>query len=173
MIDAPSVAVLALGAAAAMTDWSTRRIPNALTFGAAVVAAAFATATAGVSGLGWSAAGWVVGLLLFLPLFALRAMGGGDVKLLAAFGAWLGPALVCWVAVYGAIAGGLLALPLVLWHGRLGQTIANMWSIVTHWRLAGLEPHPAMTLDNPGAARMPYALPIALGAAATLWWRVW
>ena len=62
-------------------------------------------------------AGWIVGLLVFLPLFALRAMGGGDVKLLAAFGAWLGPALVFWVAVYGAIAGGLLALLLVLWRG--------------------------------------------------------
>ena len=58
----------------------------------------------------------MVGLLLFLPLFALRAMGGGDVKLLAAFGAWLGPVLVFWVAVYGAIAGGVLALLLVLWR---------------------------------------------------------
>jgi prepilin peptidase CpaA len=123
--------------------------------------------------VGWCVAGWLVGLLLFLPLFALRAMGGGDVKLLAAFGAWLGPALVCWVAVYGAIAGGALALPLVLWRGRLRTTIANMWAIVTHWRLSGLKPHPVVTLDNPGAVRMPYALPIALGALATLWLRVW
>ena len=97
----------------------------------------------------------MVGLLLFLPLFALRAMGGGDVKLLAAFGAWLGPVLVFWVAVYGAIAGGVLALLLVLWRRRLRATIANMWDIVTHWRLSGLKPHPVVTLDNPGAVRMP------------------
>jgi prepilin peptidase CpaA len=115
----------------------------------------------------------MVGLLLFVPLFALRARGGGDVKLLAAFGAWLGPVLVFWVAVYGAIAGGVLALLLVLWRRRLRATIANMWDIVTHWRLSGLKPHPVVTLDNPGAVRMPGALSIALGALATLWLRVW
>jgi prepilin peptidase CpaA len=173
VIDAPSIAVLALGAAAAATDWATRRIPNALTIGAAAVAIAFAGATGGVSAIGWSVAGFVIGLLIFLPLFALRAMGGGDVKLLAAFGAWLGPSLVCWVAVYGAIAGGVLAVPLVLWRGRLRTTIANMWAIVTWWRVSGLKPHPDVTLDNPDAVRMPYALPIALGALATLWLRVW
>ncbi len=173
VIEAPSIAVLVLGAVAAATDAATRRIPNALTIGAAVVGLAFAAATAGPSGLGWSAAGWMVGLLVFLPLFALRAMGGGDVKLLAAFGAWLGPALVCWVAIYGAIAGGVLALLLVLWRGRLRATIENMWTIVVHWRLAGPKPHPVLTLDNPDAVRMPYALPVALGALATLWLRVW
>jgi prepilin peptidase CpaA len=173
VIDAPSIAVVALGAVAAATDAATRRIPNVLTVGAAAVALAFGAAIGGWHGLGWSAAGWLVGLLIFLPLFALRAMGGGDVKLLAAFGAWLGPVLVCWVAIYGAIAGGALALPLVLWRGRLRTTLVNMWGIVTHWRLAGLQPHPVVTLDNPGALRMPYALPIALGAVVTLWLRVW
>ena len=173
MIDAPSIAILGLGVVAAALDATTRRIPNALTFGSTAVGVAFAAATGGVQGLGWSVAGWMVGLLLFLPLFALRAMGGGDVKLLAAFGAWLGPALVCWVAIYGAIAGGVLALVLVLGRGRLRTTIANMWAIVTHWRLSGLKPHPVVTLDNPDAVRMPYALPIALGALATLWLRVW
>lgn len=173
MIDAPSIAVLGLGALAAAADATTRRVPNALTFGAAAVGMAFAAATGGVQELGWSVAGWIVGLVLFLPLFALRAMGGGDVKLLAAFGAWLGPSLVFWVAVYGAIAGGVLALLLVLWRRRLRTTIGNMWDIVTHWRLSGLKPHPVVTLDNPGAVRMPYALPIALGALATLWLRVW
>jgi len=173
VIEAPSIAILALGVVAAALDATTRRIPNALTLGATAVGVAFAAATGGVQGLGWSVAGWIVGLLLFLPLFAVRAMGGGDVKLLAAFGAWLGPAMVCWVAVYGAIAGGVLALLLVLWRGRLRTTIVNMWAIVAHWRLSGLKPHPVVTLDNPDAVRMPYALPIALGALATLWLRVW
>ena len=58
-------------------------------------------------------------------------MGGGDVKLLAAFGAWLGPGAVCWVAVYGAIAGGLLALLLVLWRdgcARRWRTCGASWA---------------------------------------------
>ena len=173
MIDAPSLAVIALGAAASAIDWTTRRIPNALTFGAAAAGLVFALATGGLDALLWSAAGFGLGLVLFLPLFALRAMGGGDVKLLAAFGAWLGPALVCWVAVYGAIAGGLLALPLIVWRGRFRATLVNLWALVAHWRAAGLKPHPEVTLDNPAAVRMPYALPISLGALATLWLRVW
>jgi prepilin peptidase CpaA len=173
VIEAPSLATLGLGAAATVADWSTRRIPNVLTFGAAAVALLFALATAGPSGLAWSLAGWGLGVLLFLPLFALRAMGGGDVKLLAAFGAWLGPALVLWVAVYGAIAGGLLALPLLVWRGRLRTTLWNVWGLLAHWRVSGLRPHPDVTLDNPEAARMPYALPLSLGALATLWLRVW
>jgi prepilin peptidase CpaA len=173
VIDAPSIAVIALGIAASAIDWTTRRIPNALTFGAAAAGLAFAAVTGGMPALLWSGAGLAVGLVLFLPLFALRAMGGGDVKLLAAFGAWLGPALVFWVAVYGAIAGGLLALPLIAWRGRVRATIVNLWGLVTHWRVAGLKPHPVVTLDNPEAVRMPYALPISLGALATLWLRVW
>lgn len=173
MIDAPSIAVVALGAAAAVVDTATRRIPNALTIGAAAVALAFGAALGGWHGLAWSAAGWLVGLLVFLPLFALRALGGGDVKLLAAIGAWLGPGLVFWVAVYGAIAGGVLAIPLVLWRGRFRATVTNMWGLVAHWRAAGVQAHPVVTLDNPQAARMPYALPIALGALVTLWLRVW
>jgi prepilin peptidase CpaA len=172
VLEAPAVAVVGLGVAASVSDWRTRRIPNVLTFGATAVAIAFAAATGGASAVLWSLAGFGLGLLLFLPLFALRAMGAGDVKLLAAMGAWLGPALVGWVAVYGAIAGGILAVPLLVWRGRLRTTLANMWSVLIHWRLSGLKPHPVVTLDNPEAVRMPYALPIALGALATLWLRL-
>jgi prepilin peptidase CpaA len=172
MLEAPAVAVAALGAAATVTDWRTRRIPNALTFGASVVAVAFAVATDGIHGGMRSVAGFGLGVLIFLPLFVLRALGGGDVKLLAAIGAWLGPSLVGWVAVYGAVAGGVLAVPWLVWRGRLRATLANMWSLVLHWRLSGFKPHPVVTLDNPEAVRMPYALPIALGALATLWLRL-
>ena len=116
MIDAPSVAVLALGAIATATDWTTRRIPNALTFGASAVAVAFAAATAGVSGVGWSVAGWVVGLLLFLPLFALRAMGGGDVKLLTALALWVPWKEFLELVLIMSVAGGILTVLFGSWH---------------------------------------------------------
>jgi prepilin peptidase CpaA len=174
---AVALAVVTTGAVASAWDIRTRRIPNAVTLGSAAVALAFhafdARSLDGLPGaVGWSAAGWVVGLLLFLPLFLLGGMGAGDVKLLAAMGAWLGPGPVCWVAIYGSVAGGLLALPLVVAKRAFGRTWSNVWGLIGYWRLAGLRPHPGLTLETPGAIRLPYALPIALGALLTLWWRV-
>ncbi len=170
------LAVVATGAVASVWDIRTRRIPNAVTFGSAVVAVVFHAVDAGSlralpGALGWSAAGWAVGFLLFLPLFLLGGMGAGDVKLLAAMGAWLGPGAVCWVAIYGSVAGGVMALPLIVARRAVGRTWSNVLGLIGYWRLAGVRPHPGITLDTPGAIRMPYALPIAVGAVLTLWWR--
>ena len=99
-------------------------------------------------------------------------MGAGDVKLLAALGAWLGPGAVCWVAIYGSIAGGVMALPVIVARRAVGRTWSNVWGLIGFWRLAGVRPHPALTLETPGAIRLPYALPIFARALLTLWWRV-
>jgi prepilin peptidase CpaA len=169
--EASAVAVVALGVVAAGFDLRTRRIPNALTVGAAAVAPVFFAAVVGWHAVLWSVAGWCMGLLLFLPLFLLRGMGAGDVKLLAAFGAWLGPAGAWWVAIYGSIAGGVIAIPWLLCRGALGRTLGNMGALVGFWRIAGPRPHPELTIDSPRALRLPYALPLAVGACATLWLR--
>ena len=106
----PVVAPLVVATIACVTDLRTRRIPNVLTFGAAAGACGFYLADRGLGGLGWSAAGWLVGGLLFLPLFALRGLGGGDVKLLAALGAWMGTSallpIVLLSSLIGAVVGG-------------------------------------------------------------------
>jgi len=169
--DLVASAVLALGAAATLFDFRTRRIPNALTIGAAVAALVCLGVIGGWREAAWSAAGWAVGLLIFLPLFLLRGLGAGDVKLLAAFGAWLGPTGAWWVAVYGAIAGGAIAIPWLLLRGALAGTFANIWALIGFWRVMGPRPHPGLTLDSPHGLRLPYALPLALGAVATLWLR--
>ena len=106
--------------AACVADLRTRRIPNALTLGAAGAAIVFHAANGGGSGLLFAALGWGLGLLLFLPLFALRGIGGGDVKLLAGLGAWLGPSMVLWIAAFTAIAGGVFALVVSAMHGYTG-----------------------------------------------------
>jgi prepilin peptidase CpaA len=171
------LAVIATGLAASLWDIRTRRIPNAITLGGAAVALVFHVCTAGSvaaapGAAGWSLAGWAVGLSLFLPLFLLGGMGAGDVKLLAAFGAWLGPKAVFWVAIYGSVTGGLIAVPLLVARRAFGRTLSNLWGLIGFWRLAGIRPHPGLTLETPGAVRLPYALPVAIGALLTLWWRV-
>jgi len=154
---------------ACATDVATRRVPNLLTFGAALLGAAVHVALGGLPGLAVAASGWTLGLLLFLPVFALKGLGGGDVKLLAAFGAFVGPRLVIWSGLYGAIAGGVLAVALTLSRGVLRRTLGNLRVILTQWRLAGVGPVDGFTLDNSASVRLPYAVPLACGLVVALW----
>ena len=162
-------AVVAIGAAACVTDFRSRRIPNVLTFGASAAAVVFWGVTAGLSGAGWSVAGWAVGCAVFMPWFLLGGMGAGDVKLLAALGAWAGPSAAVWMALYAGIAGGVFAIVVSLARGYLGEMLRNLWVLLMFWRIAGVQPHPEMTLKTGRGPRLPYAFPITAGALAVLW----
>jgi prepilin peptidase CpaA len=167
------VGVVLTGLLACASDLRTRRLPNALTFGSAAVALAFSLVTGGPRALAWSLAGWVVGCCVFLPVFLLRGMGAGDVKLLAAVGAWVGPLTVLWAAVFGAIAGGVLAVVVSLAHGYLGDALRNLGRVVGYWRTFGPAPVPEFTLADAKGPRLPYSLPIVVGTFAALWLRGW
>ena len=156
---------------ACIADLRTRRIPNALTLTAAVIAVVFHAATGGWAAVGSSIAGWLLGVALFFPMFALRGMGAGDVKLLAAVGAWLGPAQVAFVAVATSIAGGVLALAVALLHGYLKTALTNVRALLTHWRVMGVRPLPEVTLEGTQGPRLAYAVPVAIGTMVTLWLR--
>ncbi len=168
-MSATHIAAGALVLLACIPDLRTRRIPNALTLGAAVVALAFHAATAGASGLAVSAGGWLLGAALFFPIFALRGMGAGDVKLLAAVGAWLGPAQVIWVALITSVAGGVLGLVVAASHGYLRTAWSNILSLLMQWRVSGIRPVEKMTLSGHRGPRLAYAVPIAVGTLVTLW----
>jgi prepilin peptidase CpaA len=157
--------------AASVADLRTRRIPNVLTFGAAALAVAFHAASGGWREAAWSGGGLFVGFAAFLPLFLLRGMGAGDVKLLAAVGAWLGPAGANWTALYAAIAGGAMAVVLALSRGYLGTAFTNLWSLAGYWRVVGPRPYDGLTLQSAAGPRLPYALAIAAGAVVTIWLR--
>lgn len=161
--------VIVLVGLACISDVRTHRIPNGLTFGTAITALLFHGTTAGTSGLATSVGGWMLGAALFFPVFALRGMGAGDVKLLAAVGAWLGPLPVAWVALITTIAGGVIALVVALAHGYLRTALRNMWMLLMHWRICGIQPLPAITLEGGRGPRLAYAIPIAIGTVATLW----
>jgi prepilin peptidase CpaA len=168
-MDVAGWAVLVVAAVACVTDIRTRRVPNGLTFCAAAAGVAFSLLAAGWPGAGMSVAGWLVGCAIFLPFFALGGMGGGDVKLLAAIGAWLGPTAVVWVALYTALAGGVMALAVSLITGYVRQSFVNLWGLLIFWRIAGIQPMPGLTLRTSGSPRLPYALAIGAGTVAALW----
>jgi prepilin peptidase CpaA len=156
-------------ALACLSDLRTRRIPNVLTISAAASAVLFHLATGGWSAAGWSVAGLFLGAALFFPMFALRGMGAGDVKLLAAIGAWLGPGQVAIVALATSIAGGVIAVIVALGHGYLRKALTNLYLVLLHWRIAGVRPLPELTLEKASGPRLAYAFPIAIGTVVTLW----
>jgi len=160
---------VALAFVACLFDLRIRRIPNALTLGGAVGACVYALAFHGVSGLTMSLAGWAAGLAIFLPFFLLRGLGAGDVKLMACLGAWLGPGLAVWSALYAALAGGVLALIVALASGYFRPMLENVYLLLAHFRVAGVRPHPELRLDRGKGPRLPYAVPIAVGTLTALW----
>src|SRR5215212_3184421 len=165
------VPVLAIAAAACITDVTTRRIPNVLTFGAAAGAILVRGVLFGTSGIVDGSAGWLTGFVLLFPLFFVRGLGAGDVKLVAALGAWFGAIDALWLALYTAVVGGLVGAGYALARGYLGTALSNIRVIGSHWMYSGFQPVPGITLDNTERPRLPYALPIFLGTLVTLWLR--
>jgi prepilin peptidase CpaA len=112
-----------------------------------------------------------VGAAVFVIPFALGGLGAGDVKLLAAMGAWLGPSGAFWLALYTGVAGGVMALAVALGTGYLRRALSNVWLLLSHWRVAGLRSLPEISLEGSTGPRLAYALPIFAGLMATLWLR--
>jgi prepilin peptidase CpaA len=151
---------LAIGVGAgAFIDLRTRRVPNAVTVPLAVLG--IASAAAGVSDLTVTGAvvGLALGLLFMLPGYMFGATGAGDVKLLAAAGAWLGPSHIGVAFLYTAIAGGVLAVIVARRRRRLALTLESTGKLITTRaaNVAEIE-HPAT--NN----RFAYAPAIAAGS---------
>jgi len=168
-IDALIVAVIA-----AVIDVRQHRIPNWLTYSGIAMGIMLRWAFFGWPGLGSAVAGCVLaGGVVFL-FYLVRAMGAGDVKLLAALGSLVGSGHVLVVLVATAICGGVLAILYAAYRGRMGATVRNVGSVLKFHTWGGLHAHPELNLDNPSALRMPYGLAIASGtlyAFLANWWR--
>jgi prepilin peptidase CpaA len=170
-MDIVAYAVLATAVVASVVDVKYRRVPNVLTFSVALAGFVAAFAVGGPWRLASSVAGWVVGAALLFPFFALRGIGAGDVKLLAATGAWLGPVDVAWAAFFMAISGAVIALVAAAASGYMRTAYDNVWGLLMFWRIAGVKPMPSLTLEGAAGPRLPYAIPIGIGSVVALWLR--
>ena len=101
---------VAVGLMASAEDLWRREISNVLTVSAFAVGIALNVYLDGWSGLTNSLLGGVIGFAVFFIFFVLGGMGGGDVKLMAAFGAIIGKDQIVTAAVMTAIVGALMAL---------------------------------------------------------------
>ena len=152
--------VIVAGVAATVIDIRQRRVPNVLTMGVASAGLLLAMAGLGTATVGGALGGIALGLVLLLPAHMFGAMGAGDVKLLAAFGALLGPADVFDAFLRAAILGGVIALAVALWRGRLRETLYGTAMLMTTRNRAVTAQIKQPSVNN----RIPYAPAIALGA---------
>ena len=156
------IAALIIAMTAAATDLKARVVPNRLVAVGALSGLLLNWWSDGAAGLMSSMAGAVVGFGIFLPFFFLGGMGGGDVKLMGALGACLGVISVAQTAVVASMAGALLAVAAAAKAGVLRRTLAGAGRLLLSWIKMGT-PQPELSLDNPKALKIPYALPIAAG----------
>lgn len=164
------IALAILVSVAAVADARNRTIPNSITVGGAAVGLILQTSIQGWSGLKLSLLGLGLGFLIFLPLFLLRGMGGGDVKLMAAIGAMSGPMNTFLIFVFTALIGGVFAVGLLILRGGMGRALGNLGHILASLvRLkAPHEERPELTIEDARAPKLPYALPMALGTLLLL-----
>jgi prepilin peptidase CpaA len=156
--------LLVLVIAAAVTDLARRRIPNMLLLAGWVAALPLflLSAQPGAALLG-ALTGALCGLLVFLPLYLLRGMAAGDVKLMAIVGLFVGPYDALHVAVVTCCVGGVMALAIIVSKRRVRSAIANLGDLLRPlWmRLQGM---PAATepMRQDSVGSMPYGLAIAV-----------
>ncbi len=151
-------------------DIRSHRIPNYLTLFTALSGLGFQVGAFGWAGLVQGLLGLMLGFGLMLPFYLKGGMGAGDVKALAALGAWLGPRPTLFLFIYMGLAG----LPLLLFYlwrrGELRAAAARCWSAILGFFLS--RPH-SLSLAPSSAATpstgIPYATAIALGMMVLVW----
>ena len=140
------------------TDIRDRIIPNTLTIPAIFCGIIFNILVLGWQGGGiFSAKGMLTGCCLLIIPFILGGMGGGDVKLLAALGSWLGFKAVLNIFLFGSIAGAFIALGLVV----LKKRRLNLTNILNDMLLFALTKKRVISSENSGT--FPYSIPMAAG----------
>jgi prepilin peptidase CpaA len=148
-------------AIAGFTDWRSRRIPNWLTVSGMALGILVNSVTRGWAGTKDSLLGAGLGLLLLLPFVLMRSLGAGDWKLVGALGAFLGPSRLITVLFAAVLVAGVMAVVLVIWKRRMGQTLRNIARMLAALFTLHL-PGPEVSLDNPEALKIPFGVAAAI-----------
>ena len=155
--------VIVLVAAAAQADVRTRKIPNLLTLPALLLGLAMHTSLSGTDGFRSSLAGLAFAGGVLLPGWMFRWMGAGDVKLMAAVGAWLAWPQALIAVLASLVMGGAISLIVALRRGLLREALTGA-AVIAQATLARAG-SPAVTTG----VRFPFALAVLAGTTISLW----
>lgn len=167
--DLRMLALFALLAVAAVSDWRSYRIPNWLTFGGALFALVYGTLAARTPAVGAASAfgGLGIGFAAMVPFYVIGIMGAGDVKLMAMAGAFIGPEQTLMAVLFTFIAGGVAAMVFAIHRRRVGHMLANVKDAaqgVMFSGIAGIRPSGRINASL-SIGKLPYGICIAAGTA--------
>jgi prepilin peptidase CpaA len=172
----PATIVLIAALIAAVTDVWKFKVYNALTLPLMAGGLLYHGVAGGPAALADSALGLLFGFAILLMFYAMGAMGSGDVKLMAAIGAWLGMPMTFYVFIASALAGGLYAVTLLVLAGGIQEAVINMhilWlRMVSFSRHLGSDERIEAEVKRDDRRRrlIPYAAMVAIGVISTLLW---
>jgi prepilin peptidase CpaA len=154
--------VLAISAVGALTDLVWGKIFNWLTIPALLAGLCASYGLAGWDGLSSALLGALAAFVLYGWMFAMGALGAGDVKFLMALGAWGGFRFVLETALLGIAVGGLMGVLMLVFSGKLPGFLRRMhyFILTVFYRELALE---KPKIDH--SVTMPFGIPIAIAAA--------
>lgn len=154
-----------------VTDLRERKIYNNIIFPTLIISIMFHLILGGLSGLGFSLLGFIVGLGVLLIPYLMGGMGAGDVKLLAVIGALKGTAFVLNTALYMALIGGILALGIILFRKGMLKRLKSIIYTICGFRYGLKIP---LTIGKDAlTTTYPYGVAIAGGAILCLTIQGW
>jgi prepilin peptidase CpaA len=161
---------MAIALAGGWMDLRSRRIPNWLNLSACILGFGLNTFFSHAAGFRLAGEGFALALLVYLPLYLIRAMGAGDVKFMAAIGALIGPENWLGVFLTTAILGGVASLCLIVARNRLHVTLSNLLTITTELVKGRMPFHrdPSLDVRDTQALGLPHGTIIAVSVCIFL-----
>ena len=165
--DPRTVVLFALLIVASVSDCRTYRIPNWLTMTGAAIGIIYNSVAPLMlhNSFLWALSGLALGFLITLPLYALRAMGAGDVKLIAMVGAFLGAPDIFYAVLCTLIVGGVAALGFAFSQRSLGRMFGNVKNIVQVMMfsvMGGVRPDVHIDVTQ-SVGKLPYGVSVSIG----------
>lgn len=156
-----------------ITDIRIHKIPNWLTYPIIVLAIFAYSIINGYQGLIFSTAGLGLGFAVLAPFYAIGGMGAGDVKLMAAVGAALGPVNLFYAFLCTAIAGGIYSsIVLLSGTGRIRRFLSRFYAALRTFVLVRELSLPR--IDGGGSGlKMYYGLAISIGTLVYIFFEIY
>ncbi|TBW10705.1 hypothetical protein E0E52_02545 [Azotobacter chroococcum] len=158
-----SLSVFLVGAV--VFDFISCRLPNYYLMLGLLISLAYQLSYFGLYGVAIAGGGVLTGFGLLVPLYAVKGMAAGDVKLMAVVGSFLGAAGALWAGACSLIAGAVLGVCYLLYKKQFGRLLSR------YWAMASLRTHIPAQEDDAARHRFPYAIAIFTGTLISLFWQ--